>query len=271
MAKRFVLVMAVMTASSLFAQVHSSGRRDFGAGWGNVLFPGGVRPLNFGNNYDFAHRLGGTVAGVPYTGAPSGGFGGGGLRGNRLVYVPLPVYVGGYYGYTPTVEAPPNVTVVLQSPAGQAPVVINQNFVPDAARPVMQEYPPSPNQDDPNSSPSPSPSPSSSGLRTYQAPMPVPTPDPQAESSPASRAIRGGAPPAQSSADVAEQKATIYLIAFKDQTIQASYAYWVEGNTLHYVTVQGSHNRATLDLIDRKMSDRLNRERNVDFNLARAR
>lgn len=261
MAKRFFLVVGVVAASSLFAQVHSSGRRDFGAGWGNVLFPGGVRPLNFGNNYDFAHRLGGTVAGVPYTGAPSGGRGGaGGLRGNRVVYVPLPVYVGGGYGYTPMVDAPPNVTVVLQPPAGQAPVVINQNFVPDAAQPVTQEYPPSPDQGDSNSS----------GLRTYEAPMPIPTPDPQVESGPARRAPRGIGP-VEPSTDVAEQKATIYLIAFKDQTIQASYAYWVDGNTLHYVTVQGSHNRATLDLIDREMSDRLNRERNVDFSLGKAR
>jgi hypothetical protein len=69
-------------------------------------------------------------------------------------------------------------------------------------------------------------------------------------------------------ASVEDEEATIYLIAFRDHTIQAAYAYWVEGNTLHYVTTQGSHNRATLDLIDRDLSVRLNKDRQVDFTIA---
>jgi hypothetical protein len=65
---------------------------------------------------------------------------------------------------------------------------------------------------------------------------------------------------------VAEESPT-FLIAFKDHTIYAAIAYWVEGDTLHYVTNQSTHNQVSLDLVDRELSDRLNRERQVDFRL----
>ena len=58
-----------------------------------------------------------------------------------------------------------------------------------------------------------------------------------------------------------------YLIAFTDHTIYAAVAYWLEGNTLHYVTNQNTHNQVSLDLVDRELSNRLNRERSVDFRL----
>ena len=67
-------------------------------------------------------------------------------------------------------------------------------------------------------------------------------------------------------AEPAEANQT-YLIAFKDHTIYAALAYWVEGNTLHYVTNQNTHNQVSLDLVDRELSSRLNRERSVDFRL----
>ena len=57
------------------------------------------------------------------------------------------------------------------------------------------------------------------------------------------------------------------LLAFKDHTIYAALAYWVEGNTLHYVTGQNAHNQVSLDLVDYELSNSLNRERNVDFKL----
>jgi hypothetical protein len=59
----------------------------------------------------------------------------------------------------------------------------------------------------------------------------------------------------------------IFLIALKDHTIQTASAYWVEGNTLHYVTTDGSENAVSLDLVDREMSTRINRERKVAFGL----
>jgi hypothetical protein len=41
----------------------------------------------------------------------------------------------------------------------------------------------------------------------------------------------------------------------------------MEGNTLHYVSVEHSMNQVSLDLIDRDLSQRLNDERGVEFKL----
>jgi hypothetical protein len=60
----------------------------------------------------------------------------------------------------------------------------------------------------------------------------------------------------------------IYLIALKNQdNIRAAEAYWMEGETLHYVTLQHAHKQAPLDSIDRALSTKLNRQRRVDFRL----
>jgi hypothetical protein len=59
----------------------------------------------------------------------------------------------------------------------------------------------------------------------------------------------------------------IYLIAFKDKVIRAASAYWLDGTTLHYVTLQREEHQAPVDTIDRDMTQRLNRERNTDFHL----
>jgi hypothetical protein len=41
----------------------------------------------------------------------------------------------------------------------------------------------------------------------------------------------------------------------------------MEGETLHYVTLQHAHKQAPLDSIDRALSTKLNRQRRVDFRL----
>jgi len=64
-----------------------------------------------------------------------------------------------------------------------------------------------------------------------------------------------------------QDKDTIFLIAMKDHTIYAASAYWVEDGTLNYVTIQGSQNSASMDLVDRDLSRRLNRDRKVAFGL----
>lgn len=65
----------------------------------------------------------------------------------------------------------------------------------------------------------------------------------------------------------ASEKAVVYLIAMKDHTIFPAVAYWVDGDTLNYVTTEGSPNRASLDLVDREFSRQLNDERHVEFKL----
>jgi hypothetical protein len=59
----------------------------------------------------------------------------------------------------------------------------------------------------------------------------------------------------------------IYLVAFKDHVIGAAAAYWVEGRTLHYVTLQHEEKQVPLDAIDRDFTMQLNRERRVQFQL----
>jgi len=143
------------------------------------------------------------------------------------------VYVPYGVGYPMYVEPDPQVTYVYQQPPQQqAPqVIINQHFTSETARPVVREYV----SDD------------TGGIRVY-----------------------GPEPKASAPAPAAEENPT-YLLAFKDHTIYAALAYWVEGNTLHYVTSQNTHNQVSLDLVDYELSNRLNRERAVEFKLPPAR
>ncbi len=82
----------------------------------------------------------------------------------------------------------------------------------------------------------------------------------------------GAYPPAPSSADASPAAGdplapaeNYYLIAYKNRSVYAALAYWVEGNTLHYVTIQNTHNQASLDLIDVELTKNMNRTRNVPF------
>ena len=59
-----------------------------------------------------------------------------------------------------------------------------------------------------------------------------------------------------------------YLIAYKDHSVYAVLAYWLEDKTLHYVTTHNVHNQASLDLIDLDLTKSLNQARDVPFTLA---
>jgi hypothetical protein len=74
-------------------------------------------------------------------------------------------------------------------------------------------------------------------------------------------------PPAAAQTPPPDDQPTIYLIAMKDHTIFPALAYWVEGDTLNYITSEGARNRASLALVDRDFSKQLNDERNVEFKL----
>jgi hypothetical protein len=58
-----------------------------------------------------------------------------------------------------------------------------------------------------------------------------------------------------------------YLIAYRNRSMYAALTWWVEGNTLHYVTTQNTHNQASLDLIDLEKTTRLNQDRNIPFSI----
>ncbi len=184
-------------------------------GFGNVVFPGtGHAPV-------VNHPLPSTTHGGARSVTPPGGrrFYG----GSSVVYVPYAVGVPMY--------AEPGGPAPMYYPQPQQaapPVVINQYFVPETARPVVREYATD----------------AGGGIRVY-------------------------GPDASAAVETAPglNGHTTYLIAFKDHTIYAAVAYWLEDNTLHYVTNQNTHNQVSLDLVDRELSGRLNRERNVDFRL----
>jgi hypothetical protein len=173
---------------------------------------------------------------------------GGGFGRGRTVVVPygIPIYYGGDFGYGYNYQQPSsNVTVVIpQQPTPS--VVINQNFVPETANPVLRDY-----SEDASE-------PKSSGMKVYGG-KPRSTTDDGVE-----------APAPQAKAPVrtpADDRPTIYLIALKDSSVHSAIGYWIENGTLHYVTPQGSVNRVSLGMVDRDLSDQLNRERKVEFTL----
>jgi hypothetical protein len=188
--------------------VRSSGYTTFGSptGFGNVAFPGtGRAPAIHTNPYSAGRTY------RPRSGA-------------AVVYVPYGV--GGYQYYGP--QSDPGVETVYPNQQGAAPmVVINQNFIPQTASPVVREYMPD----------------ASGGIQLYP-PQSAAAVQPEENSS---------------------QESTAFLIAFKDHTIYAAVGYWVEGDTLHYITSGNTHNQVSLDLVDRELSSRLNGERGVDF------
>ena len=61
-----------------------------------------------------------------------------------------------------------------------------------------------------------------------------------------------------------------FLLAFKDRTIYSVIAYWTDGDTLHYFTSGNVHNQVSMSLIDRELTERLNRELGIDFKLPAA-
>jgi hypothetical protein len=163
--------------------------------------------------------------------------------------VPYPVIVGSYgYGYGPGYDGPP--AGPGPGPGGEAPpilntnaapsVVINQTFIPDRAQPIVRDYSEGP------------PDQQQSGMHIYEGLRTQPQPDP--------RALQAGPNPAS-------DLPTLYLIGFKNGNIVQALGYWVEGNTLNYVSAEHTVNQASLDLIDRQLSQRLNDERSVEFRL----
>lgn len=65
----------------------------------------------------------------------------------------------------------------------------------------------------------------------------------------------------------AKDEKRLYLIAFKNYSIYSATNYWVDRDTIHYLTPYGAQNQASLDQIDLEFTERLNRERGVEFRL----
>ena len=74
-------------------------------------------------------------------------------------------------------------------------------------------------------------------------------------------------PPAPGQAEEPGAEPVHYLIAFKDHSIYSAVAYWVDGDTLHYFTTPTTHNQASVSLVDRELTDRLNKESGAEVKL----
>jgi hypothetical protein len=204
--------------------------------------------MGFGNT-SFGSALGATVRGVPPPGPVPGrpGYGRRGYGGGRTVIVPYPVLAapayypyGDGYGYDQPVMVQPDAAYMPQQ---QPPVVIiNQNYKPDTVTPVVREY---------NNLPQPGGDP---GAQAQQPQQQEPT----------LKVYENRSVPRAATED---DKPTIFLIAMKEGNIMPALAFWVEGDTLHYITRESSHNKISLDRIDREFSVRLNKERGLEFRI----
>lgn len=97
-----------------------------------------------------------------------------------------------------------------------------------------------------------------------QAVQPTITMSPSGEPSNGAYQLPG---PSQTIEVSASGEATHYLIAFKDHTIYSAIAYWVDGDTLHYFTTGSTHNQVSLSLVDRELTQRLNKDSGLEVNL----
>lgn len=210
-------------------------------GFGNVLYPGtGHAPQAAAPGVP-AGRFGGLNRGAFANPLPANHPGHG-----RTTIVPYPVfYTGGYgYGYDPNAGYPAGYSEPPAINTGPTPaVIINQSFVPQQVNPQVREY--NPNDTAPDQQ---------SNMRLYQN-----------SSHPYADAGSSNAAPARQ--PTADDQPTIYLIAFKDHSIVQALGYWMEGSTLHYVSAERTLNQASIDLIDRELSQRLNDERGLEFKL----
>jgi hypothetical protein len=106
---------------------------------------------------------------------------------------------------------------------------------------------------------------------TDQAPVAVVNPNFQTDSGTPSLVDYSNVPlPEAAAADdsnLRDDQPTIFLIALTDHTVVAAIAYWVDGDTLNWVSRDAKQNRMSLSLVDRDFSKQLNDERHVEFKL----
>jgi hypothetical protein len=146
------------------------------------------------------------------------------------VIVPVPVYYGGYYyGY-------PAYGYGGGYPQPDPPAAYGQQYAdPYQNQPPAVIY----NQDFRPDAVNPQ-------IRDYSN---VPLPPPGAQNNP--------------DAD----QPSYFLIASIDHAIVAVVTYWVDGETLNFITTDGDRKSMPLDQVDREFSKQLNADRRIEFKL----
>lgn len=228
--------LALAQPGVMYPATRPAGTGPIGAGFGSVVYPGTGNPAYNPVPSGHIQALGQSIRGIQP--APRGPQGRGGYGGGYGYVVPVAVpYPVAYPGAYP--QAAPNVTVI-NAPQPAPTVIINNSYTPDNPRPVMKDYT---DVELPEAS---------NTVRTYQAPVP--------------NNVEGHRRPVVIRRET-DDKPTIYLLALKDGAVFSCYAFWREGDMVHYVTTKQAHNKVSRDLVDEKISDQLNRERNVEFSL----
>jgi len=227
--------LALAQIGAIYPPGRPAGAGPIGAGFGSVIFPGTGNPAyNPAPVSAHIHNLGASIRGIHPTPQPERGRGAGFGGYGYAVPVAVPYgYPAGAYGATP------NITVI-NAPQPAPTVIVNNSYTPDVVNPVMKDYS---NQELPEPSPT---------VRTYQAPVP--------------NNLEGRRQPVKIRRET-DDKPTIYLLALKDGAVFSCYAYWLEGDTVHYVTTRHAHNKVSRSLVDEPISNQLNHERNVEFSL----
>ena len=157
---------------------------------------------------------------------------GGGRQNSTFIYT-VPVYVGGGY-YDSSYFAPPPQPPVQQQQQPNVTVIY-----PPPATPVVI-YP----SDTQGAAPQYVPLPERAAPSIYE-------------------------PPARTE-DSSANQLSHFLIAFKDHTIYSAIAYWVDGDTLHYFTAGNNHNQVSVSLVDRALTERLNKDSGLEVRLPSA-
>jgi len=67
-----------------------------------------------------------------------------------------------------------------------------------------------------------------------------------------------------------QTEATHYLLAFKDHSIYSAVAYWVDGDTIHYMVSGNMHKQAPVSSVDRELTARLNEGSGLEVKLPAA-
>ena len=66
------------------------------------------------------------------------------------------------------------------------------------------------------------------------------------------------------------QKTVSFSIAMRDSSVIDASAYWVDGDTLHYIDRQGKEKQVPVSQVDEARSQQLNRERGIEFGLPKS-
>jgi hypothetical protein len=186
----------------------------------------------------FAQHAGGAGGGA-HSGGAGARVGYRGVRpppstGGRAI-LPYPGY-GLYPGYVDPFYAGDTDPGDYQAQPPSPLVIVNPYFQPEIVRPQIKDY---------SNVSLPEP-----GV-TIVAPGTAPAPPAAAQTRPAN-----------------DDQPNMFLIALKDGSVLASVAYWVQDDTLNYITMAGAHNHVSVSAVDRDLSIRLNAERQVQFRLA---